>query len=166
MDADITKVMAEITRKTLLNKILLGDKCYHGALKQACLSVKDRTLYYYSEGNMEQTCQLSVRVVPPSLIMAMVAAFHASTMLGHIIEAHAIFEATSRLWWPGMGRDITTLVHSYTHYHLANSTMHNSAGQLLGLESDDPLDIIFIDYWSPSDRIINKDGAKKVLTYT
>ena len=115
---------------------------------------------------MEQTRQLRVRVVPPTLRMAVVEAFHASTMLGHIIAAHAIFEATSQLWWPGMGQDITTLVHSYAHYHLANTTMHKSAGPLLGLESDSPLDIIFIYYWSPSDRIINKDGAKNVLTYT
>ena len=90
--------MAEITGKTLLNKILLRDKCYHGALKRACLAVKDRNLYYYSEVNMEQTRQLRVRVVPPTLRMAEVAAFHASTMLGHILAAHAIFEATSQLW--------------------------------------------------------------------
>ena len=158
--------MAEITSKTLLNKILLMDKCYHGAWKRACLAVKDGTLYYYSEGNLEQTRQLRVRVVPPTLRMAVVAACHASTMLGLIIAAHAIFEATSQLWWPGMGRDITTLVHSYAHYHLANATMHESAGPLLGLESDAPLDIIFIDYWSPGNRIIEKDGAKKVLMYT
>ena len=89
--------MAEITGKTLLNKIPLRYKCYHGALKQDCLVVKYRTLYYYSEGNLEHMRQLRVRVVPPTLIMAVVAAFHASTMLGHIIAAHTIFEATSQL---------------------------------------------------------------------
>ena len=57
-------------------------------------------------------------------------------------------------------------MHSYAHYHLANATMHKSAGPLLGLESDSPLDIIFIDYWSSSDSIIDKDGAKKALMYT
>ena len=97
MDAKITKVMAEITGKTLLNKILLRDKCYHGALKRDCLAVKDRTLYYFSKVNLEHMRQLRVRVVPPNLIMAVVAAFHASTMLGHIIAAHTIFEATSQL---------------------------------------------------------------------
>ena len=65
-----------------------------------------------------------------------------------------------------MGRDITTLVHSYAHYHLANATMHESAGPLLGLEADPPLDIIFVDFWSPGDSIIEKDWAKKVITYT
>ena len=64
------------------------------------------------------------------------------------------------------GTDITTLVHSYAHYHLANTTMHKSAGPLLGLEADPPLDIIFVDFWSPVDSIIEKDWAKKVITYT
>ena len=65
-----------------------------------------------------------------------------------------------------MGQDITTLVHSYSHYHLANATMYESVGPLLGLETDAPLDIIFIEFWSPDNSIIKKDGAKKVLTYT
>ena len=158
--------MAEIIGKNMLNKILLRKKYYHGAWKQACLAVKDRALYYYSKGNQEQMCQLRVRVVPPTLGMDAVAACQASNMLGHSIAEHAIFGATSQLWWPGMGGDITTLVHSYSHYHLANTTMHESARPLLGLDSDAPLDIIFVDFWSPSDSIIEKDRGKKVLTYT
>ena len=44
--------------------------------------------------------------------------------------------------------------------------MHESVGKILGLEADAPLDIVFLDPWSPGDRIIDKDGAKKVLMYT
>ena len=62
--------MAEITSKTLLNKILLMDKCYHGAWKRACLAVKDGTLYYYSEGHQERTRKLRLHVVPATFITA------------------------------------------------------------------------------------------------
>ena len=65
-----------------------------------------------------------------------------------------------------MVQDITTLVHSCAHYHLANAPMHESVGPILGLEADSPLDIIFLDLWSPGDSIIEKDGAKKLIMYT
>ena len=79
----------------MLNEILLRDKVYHVAWNQACLDVEDGTLLYYSEGHQERTWKLRVRVVPPTLRMAVVAACHASPMVGHSIAAHTIFRATS-----------------------------------------------------------------------
>ena len=95
MDANITKVMAEITSKIMLNKILLRDKVYHVAWNQSCFAVEDGTLLYYSEGHQGWTRKLCVHVVPPTLRMAVVAGCYTSPMVGHIISAHTIFRATS-----------------------------------------------------------------------
>ena len=87
--------MAEITSKIILNKTLLRDKVYHVAWNKACLDVEDGTLLYYSEGHQEWMRKMCVRVVPPTLRITVVAACHASPMVGHSIVAHTIFRATS-----------------------------------------------------------------------
>ena len=63
-----------------------------------------------------------------------------------------------------MRQDITTLVYSCAHCRLANVTMHNYAGPLLRLKEDASLDVVFFELWPPGDSIIEKDGAKKLLT--
>ena len=70
MDTNINKIMAAITGDTLLNKILLRDKRYHGTWKRTCFAVKDGTLYYYSEVHQERTRKLRLHVVPATFITA------------------------------------------------------------------------------------------------
>lgn len=87
-------------------------------------------------------------------------------MDGHSGARRTMFCAALRFWWPVMAKDVARLTRECAHCRLTNATWHESAGLFHDFESDIPLDVVFLNFWSPGDNVTDKDVTKKILTYT
>ena len=87
-------------------------------------------------------------------------------MAGHSGANRTLFRIEARFWWPTMSSSVISLTRNYAHCRLANASKHESSGLLEGMEDAAPMDVVFLDMWSPGDSVVDMNSAKKVLTYT
>ena len=92
-------------------------------------------------------------------------ACHPSPMAGHIGIKITLFRIEARFWCPGSQKDVTDFVLSCAHCRLVNAARHESTGVLQGMSEAAPLEVIFLDFWSPGKRVTDKSSSSNFLTY-
>ena len=65
-----------------------------------------------------------------------------------------------------MSSSIISLIQNCAHCRLANTEKHESSGLLEGMNNAAPMDVVFLDMWSPGDSVVDPKSTKKMLTYT
>ena len=64
-----------------------------------------------------------------------------------------------------MTRDIDEGVRGCAHCNLSNAASHEAQAVLHTLTCDAPFDVVFLDFWSPGDSVMDKRGNVKIITY-
>ena len=60
---------------------------------------------------------------------------------------------------------VVSLVRICAHCQLTNSARHESSSLLQGMEDLSPMDVVFLDLWSPEYSVVDKNSNHKVLMY-
>ena len=143
----------------------ITEKGYLAPLRNNQLEHAGGCLYYYERNLATRTRQLRTRVVPPDLRRVVVAACHSSPFGGHSGITRTLSRVQARFWWPGMTRDIHQGVRGCGHCNLSNAASHETQAVLHTLTCDAPFDVVFLDFWTPGDSVMDKHGNVKIITY-
>ena len=164
LDPDTHLLHHSLLHNTPLLRAQLTDKSYYDLFRAHHFELQDGIIHYYDEPRRARARQLRLRLVPISLRRVVISACHSSPFAGHSGTHRTYHRLTARFWWPGMNRDTLHAVQSCAHCRLANNTSHKAQAVLHDLPCDAPLDVIFLDVWSPGE-VPEKSGDHSVLTY-
>ena len=62
-----------------------------------------------------------------------------------------------------VNKELYQFIISFVHCQLLNSCSQEEQQLLQTIESDTPIDVVFLDFWEPGD-IPDRDGSHKILT--
>jgi hypothetical protein len=119
--------------------------------------MKDEILYRYSNLYSEKVSQL---VLPPVYRDVVFQGLHDDA--GHQGRDITLFLIKSRLYWPGMDKDINIKVKSCSNCILRKSKCKTSA-ELVNIKSSYPYELVCIDYLSLEQ---SKSGYENILLIT
>ena len=155
-DDDMHLIGNALVSCDVINKMELSEKMYFGEWERGNFETEDGILFFHEEGRRATVRQLRLRVVPKELRMAVFSACHSSPMAGHSGIKRTLFRIEARFWWPGRTKDVSGLVRSCAHCRMGNAARHESTGLLQGMGEAAPLEVVFLDFWSPGDRMAQR----------
>jgi hypothetical protein len=164
-DNDINLIISALADGSTVAKKDLSEKRYFTEWKKGNFDTENGILFFHEEGRRATVRQLRLRVVPKELRMAIFSACHSSPMAGHSSVKRTLFRIEARFWWPGRWKDVTELVTSCAHCRMGNAARHESTGLLQGMCEAAPLEVVFLDFWSPGKSVTDPSAASTVLTY-
>ncbi len=166
LDHDCQVLIRHLQAKS--DKIPVGelhDRRYADAYDKDRLSYENGILYHFDLPYSSRTRQLKVKVVPKKLQHVVMAACHTSPFAGHSGIQRTTHRVIARFWWPSVRRDIENLVRACLYCRFGNNTSHETMEILHELESTNPWDAVFLDFWDPGDIPDCTKGDQKLLTY-
>eukprot|EP00957_Ditylum_brightwellii_P208021 15355524-Ditylum_brightwellii.AAC.1 len=76
-----------------------------------------------------------------------------------------MYRLLARYWWPGLRADVDCLVRACVHCRMANNATHERAGLMEGWDTKAPLEVAFLDKWTPGESVTDRMGDAKVQIY-
>ena len=88
---------------------------------------------------------------------------HVYPLTGHSHEQITLLRILAWFWWPMVNMEVAQFIRSCSHSQLVNSFSHEAQHFLQTIESDTPVDVVFLDFCETGD-IPDCDGSYKILT--
>ena len=66
-------------------------------------------------------------------------------------------------WWKMFNKEVEQFIRAREHFKFVKFMPHWVQNMLHTIDSDNPFDVVFLDFWEPGD-IPDQDGYRKILT--
>ena len=140
------------------------NKGYVKTFKQGRLELDTGWISYYDTPCTARVKHLSLRVVPVKFRKVVISECHVSPLEGHSHDQITPLRILARFWWPIVNKKVDYFIRACAYFQLVNSSSHKAHQLLHTIDSDTPLDVVFLYFWERGD-IPYRDGSHKILTH-
>lgn len=164
-DPDLHQMAEALRSHKELPKGKLDDKRWYKGWEEDLYVLDEGLVHKWERPKGTRVRQVLRRTVPRSLRRAIIAAYHATPMAGHVGLAKTYWRIAVRFHWPGMFDDVREAVLGCAICNVANASNHEQRQKLGEISTGrQPFDVIAIDVWipgttNPDDKIKNKQAV-------
>ena len=158
----INSILSVTEETPIYHKELIKNR-YVKPFQKGCLELENFLIFYYYTPHTDRVRQLRLRVVPVNFRRVVMSACHVSPLSGNIHDKITLLITMAGFLCPMVNKEVVQFIRVYVHLQLVNSCSNEAHQMLHTIESDNPFDVAFIDFWEPGD-IPDRYGYRKILT--